>query len=187
MGDCPTEPLRPQFDRRLRLEFHGAKLTSDAGLLAYRELDDALQLTDTAAAQLQDTRTGQTVRAFGRNDRKARKTSRFRHFVQTLEVATLALQSLARKSQTVPQTRWRRWRRQALQSLRGQRRRRLMLTQGPIPSRVPGRRLPTRSSSAAAPHGTDTPSLGSAGGSGLVPVDRPGFGVSRFRPRPTPG
>src|SRR4051812_27196892 len=61
MGDCQTEPLRPQFDRRLRLEFHGAN-TSDAGLLAYRELDDALQLTDTAADELQDTRTGQNSR-----------------------------------------------------------------------------------------------------------------------------
>src|SRR5262245_11307014 len=62
MGDRPTDPLRPQFDRRLRLEFHGAKLTSDAGLLAYRELDDALDLTAPAAAQLQDTRTGQNSR-----------------------------------------------------------------------------------------------------------------------------
>src|SRR5512143_2898889 len=58
MGDCPTEPLRPQFDRRLRLRFFGAKVTSDAGLLAYRELDDALDLTRTAAGQLQDSRTG---------------------------------------------------------------------------------------------------------------------------------
>jgi hypothetical protein len=58
MGDCQTEPLRPQFDRRLRLEFHGANVTSDAGLLAYRELDDALQLTDSAADVLHDTRTG---------------------------------------------------------------------------------------------------------------------------------
>src|SRR6516165_7565837 len=58
MGDCPTEPLRPQFDRRLRLRFFGAQVTSDAGLLAYRELDDALDLTRTAAGQLQDRRTG---------------------------------------------------------------------------------------------------------------------------------
>jgi hypothetical protein len=43
MGGCPTEPLRPQFDRRLRLRFFGAQVTSDAGLLAYRELDDALK------------------------------------------------------------------------------------------------------------------------------------------------
>src|SRR5262249_30014441 len=62
MGDCQTDPLRPQFDRRLRLEFHGAKVTSDAGLLAYRELDDALQLTDSAADVLRDTRTGRNTR-----------------------------------------------------------------------------------------------------------------------------
>src|SRR3954454_16292403 len=58
MGDCQTEPLRPQFDRRLRLEFHGVNVTSDAGLLAYRELDDALQLTDSSADELHDARTG---------------------------------------------------------------------------------------------------------------------------------
>src|SRR5262245_39045181 len=62
MGDCQTEPLRPQFDRRLRLECHGATVTSDAGLLAYRELDNALQLTDSAADVLHDTRTGRNTR-----------------------------------------------------------------------------------------------------------------------------
>jgi hypothetical protein len=58
MDDCSTEPLRPQFDRRLRLRFFGAKVTSDAGLLAYRELGDALDLTRTAAGVLRDHRTG---------------------------------------------------------------------------------------------------------------------------------
>ena len=46
----------------LRIEFHGANVTSDAGLLAYRELDDALQLTDSAADVLHDTRTGRNTR-----------------------------------------------------------------------------------------------------------------------------
>ena len=48
-------PLKLHLDRRLRLKFHGATITSDAGLLACRELDDALGLTETSTDCLRES------------------------------------------------------------------------------------------------------------------------------------
>jgi hypothetical protein len=61
-GEADRSSLRLDFDRRLMLQFRGSTITSDAGLLAYRELDNALRLTDTAADMLADARTGKNGR-----------------------------------------------------------------------------------------------------------------------------
>ncbi len=58
MGDGEKASLRLQFNPQIRLEFRGATITSDAGLLAFRELDDALDLTPVASDYLQESRTG---------------------------------------------------------------------------------------------------------------------------------
>jgi len=61
MGEARNGPLRLTFDSRLKLEFHGAKITTDAGLLAHRELDERLALTASAAERLTETRTGKNT------------------------------------------------------------------------------------------------------------------------------
>ncbi len=62
MGESKQGCLRVDFDRRLKLEFHGSTITSEAGLLAYREFDDSVELSEMAGDVLADGRTGKNGR-----------------------------------------------------------------------------------------------------------------------------
>ena len=61
MGDKPKRALRTQFDGRLKLDFLWAKVTTDAGLFHFRELDEAFRLTENASAALSDARHGKNT------------------------------------------------------------------------------------------------------------------------------
>ncbi len=62
MGEACQDALRVGFDPAIKLEFHGAKVSSDAGLFPFRDLDEAAQLTESSATELFDFRTGSNVR-----------------------------------------------------------------------------------------------------------------------------
>ena len=61
MGERCKDALRLDFDRKLKVEFHSTKVTSDAGLLAYRELDEVLGLMTMIKSELTDRRTGKNT------------------------------------------------------------------------------------------------------------------------------
>jgi len=61
MGETSKDALRVNFDAKLKLEFHGTKVTTDAGLLAYRELDEVLGLTTMMDSEFYDSRQGKNT------------------------------------------------------------------------------------------------------------------------------
>jgi hypothetical protein len=61
-GEADSGALRLDFARRLMLQFHDSAITSDGGLLAYRELDDVLALTTSGGERLAEARTGRNRR-----------------------------------------------------------------------------------------------------------------------------
>jgi hypothetical protein len=56
MGEAGDEAKRLVLDSGIKLESRGAKVTTDAGLLAVRELDEVMGLTDIAAEMLSEGR-----------------------------------------------------------------------------------------------------------------------------------
>ncbi len=60
-GEAKTNALRLDFDRRIRLEFHGTELSSNGGVLLFRELDEVFGLTEMASCELWDKRTGRNT------------------------------------------------------------------------------------------------------------------------------
>ena len=61
MGEAGRDALRVGFEGTIKLEFHGARVSSDAGLFPYRDIDEAAQLTETGAAELFDFRSGTNI------------------------------------------------------------------------------------------------------------------------------
>jgi len=61
MGEGQEGSLKLHFDGHLRLEFRGAKVTTDAGLLVVRELDEMLGLTEMAGEMISENRNGRNV------------------------------------------------------------------------------------------------------------------------------
>jgi hypothetical protein len=60
-GESKNTGLKLLFDHRLMLEFRGAKITTDAGLPAVRELDEMMGLTDMARELIVEGRPGKNI------------------------------------------------------------------------------------------------------------------------------
>ncbi len=57
-GHPEGESMKIGFDGSIKLEFHVAKVSSNGGLFAHRDLDDALGLFDSVSVVFIDKRTG---------------------------------------------------------------------------------------------------------------------------------
>ena len=58
MGELQTEPFQFAFNGFLKVAFQGSRITSDAGLILIRELDERLGLATLIAEHLSDSRQG---------------------------------------------------------------------------------------------------------------------------------
>jgi hypothetical protein len=61
MGESQNQPFQLSFNRFLRVDFQGSRVTSDGGLLLVRELDERLGLAGLIQNHLVDSRTGRNT------------------------------------------------------------------------------------------------------------------------------
>jgi hypothetical protein len=58
VGETQNRPFQLSFNSALRVEFQGARVTSDGGLILVRELDERLGLSELMDNHLSDSRRG---------------------------------------------------------------------------------------------------------------------------------
>ena len=56
-GEEQRETIRPQFDRSIKIDFQGAKITSDTGFLLLREIDERFGILSPMENELEDARS----------------------------------------------------------------------------------------------------------------------------------
>lgn len=56
-GASQKEAIRPDFNRAIRIDFQGAKITSDVGFLLVREIDDRFRIIEPMKDCLEDLRS----------------------------------------------------------------------------------------------------------------------------------
>ena len=61
MGETQKRPFQLSFNSSLRVDFQGARVTSDGGLILVRELDERLGLSELMDRHLIDSRRGKNI------------------------------------------------------------------------------------------------------------------------------
>ena len=61
MGEIQNRPFQPSFNSSLKVDFQGSRVTSDAGLLVVRELDERHGMSELISDNLTDARRGRNT------------------------------------------------------------------------------------------------------------------------------
>ena len=61
-GEALNRIIRPEFNRSIRIDFLGAKITSDAGFLVVREIDERFKVTAPLGDDVDDPRSPVHIR-----------------------------------------------------------------------------------------------------------------------------